>query len=141
MNTAPLIVERTLQARPEQVWHALTDKAAMKAWYFDVDAFEPVPGFEFRFTGGTEEKSYLHICVIDEVVPLQKLSYSWRYDTFPGNSKVSFELFPEGDGTRVKVTHEGLHHFPDLPDFVRSNFEKGWTDLLDVTLRRYLQSS
>ncbi len=38
----------------------------------------------------------------------EKLQYSWRYDGYEGNSFVTFELFAEGDKTRVKLTHEGL---------------------------------
>src|SRR4051794_1834313 len=87
----PFVIERTYNAPVEKVWQAITDKDQMKQWYFDMAAFEPIVGFEFSFTGGTEEQSYLHLCKITEVIPYKKLAYSWRYDGYEGNSLVTFE--------------------------------------------------
>lgn len=81
MNQESFIIERTYNASIENVWKAITDKNEMKQWYFDLEEFKPVVGFEFRFTGGTEEGiQYLHICEITEVIPEKKLTYSWCYD-------------------------------------------------------------
>src|SRR4029453_474683 len=111
MNTEPLVFERTLNAPVEKVWKAITDKNDMKQWYFDIAEFKPEVGHEFRFYGGSEEKQYLHLCKEVGVITGQKLTYSWRYDGFPGMSYVTFELFPEGNKTRLKLTHEGLETF------------------------------
>ncbi len=142
MNTQPFVIERTLDAPIEKVWQAITDKDKMKEWYFDLKEFRPEVGFEFEFTGGTEEKSYLHLCKITEVIPGRKLKHSWRYDGFEGNSFVSFELFPEGTKTRLRLTHEGLETFPaNNPDFKKENFEQGWTDIIGRMLPEYLQKT
>jgi uncharacterized protein YndB with AHSA1/START domain len=102
--------------------------------------FKPEIGFEFQFYGGTEEKSYLHLCKITDVVPNKKLTYSWKYDGFAGESFVTFELFPEGDKTRLRLTHEGLETFPaDVPDLARKNFEQGWTEIIGTSLKEYLE--
>jgi uncharacterized protein YndB with AHSA1/START domain len=69
----------------------------------------------------------------------RKLRYSWRYDGFSGNSFVTWELFPEGNKTRLKLTHEGLETFPaDNHDFDKSNFAQGWTELVGSLLKRYV---
>ena len=142
MNTQPFVIERTLDAPIEKVWQAITDKDKMKEWYFDLKEFRPEVGFEFEFTGGTEEKSYLHLCKITEVIPGRKLKHSWRYDGFEGNSFVSFELFPEGTKTRLRLTHEGLETFPaNNPDFKKENFEQGWTDIIGRMLPEYLRKT
>ena len=107
MKNDPIIIERTFHAPVEKVWHAITDKDAMKQWYFDLPAFEAVEGFEFQFYGGTESRQYLHLCRVTEAVPLRKLQYSWRYDGYAGNSFVTLEMFPEGDQTFVRLTHDG----------------------------------
>jgi hypothetical protein len=53
---------------------------------------------------------------------------------------VTFELFPEGNQTRVKLTHTGLDTFPgDIPDFAKKNFATGWTDILGESLKSYLE--
>jgi len=142
MNNTPVVIERTVNAPVAKVWQAITDKEQMKEWYFDLKEFKAEPGFEFQFEGGTEEKSYLHLCKITDVIIEKKLSYSWRYDGYEGISFVTFELFPEGDKTRVKLTHEGLESFPaSIKDFARENFEAGWTDIIGKNLPEYLEKN
>jgi uncharacterized protein YndB with AHSA1/START domain len=141
MKTEPVVVERTLNAPVQKVWEAITDNAKMKQWYFDLEAFKPEVGFEFRFYGGTEENKYLHICKITEVVPLKKLTHSWRYDGYPGDSFVTYELFREGDKTRLRLTHTGLETFPSEPDFARTNFEMGWNHIIGKSLPEYLEKA
>ncbi|GAC1311112.1 MAG: hypothetical protein NVSMB24_29810 [Mucilaginibacter sp.] len=141
MKPEPVIVERTFNAPVQKVWEALTDNAKMKQWYFDIEEFKPEVGFEFHFYGGTEENKYLHICKITEVVPGKKLTHSWRYDGHPGDSFVTYELFPEGDKTKLRLTHTGLETFPSLPDFARTNFEMGWNHIIGKSLPEYLEKA
>jgi len=140
MANQPIIIEQLYFASAEKIWKALTDKAAMKQWYFDFQEFRPEPGFEFRFWGGpTEDRRYLHICRITEVSAEKKLAYSWRYEGYEGNTLVSFELFEEGSQTRLKLTHEGIETFPaDEPDFARENFMEGWTWIICTSLKEFL---
>ena len=139
--TGPVVVERTYDAPADRVWKAISDKEQMKKWYFDFEAFSPEVGFEFRFTGGTETRQYLHICTIEEVVRLKRLKYSWRYDGYEGISYVTFELFAQGDQTRIKLTHEGLETFPkENPDFARVNFVEGWTSIIGSSLKEYVEA-
>jgi uncharacterized protein YndB with AHSA1/START domain len=140
MTTSPFIIERTYHAPIARVWQAISDKNQMKQWYFDLAEFKPEVGFEFQFYGGTEHKQYLHLCKITEVITNKKLSYTWRYDGYEGNSIVTFELFEEGDQTRLKLTHEGLETFPmSNPDFASKNFEMGWTELIGSLLKRFVE--
>jgi hypothetical protein len=48
----------------------------MKQWYFDIKTFKPEVGFDCGFYEGTEEKQWLHLCKIVEVIPQRKLSYA-----------------------------------------------------------------
>ncbi|MEP7371898.1 MAG: SRPBCC domain-containing protein [Chitinophagaceae bacterium] len=140
MQTTPFTIERTYDAPIEKVWQAITDKDKMKQWYFDLAEFKPEVGFEFSFTGGPEDRSYLHVCKITEVITGRKLTYSWRYDGHEGNSFVTFELFPEGNKTILKLTDTGLETFPaSNPDFARENFVKGWEHIIGISLKEYLE--
>ena len=140
MKNEPFVIERTMNAPTEKVWQAITDKNQMKQWYFDLAEFKPEVGFEFSLLGGSEEQKYLHLCKITEVVPGKKLQYSWRYDQYPGNSFVTFELFPDGVKTRLKLTHEGLETFPtDNKDFARSSFEAGWTYIIGKSIIEFVE--
>jgi len=62
--------------------------------------------------GGKEGRVYVHLLKITEVVPGRRLQYSWQYKGYEGLSYVTFELFAEGDKTRLRLTHEGLETFP-----------------------------
>ena len=133
-----VIVERTFNAPVARVWKALTDVEEMQRWYFDLKEFEPEVGFEFEFIVEHEGVKYHHLCKITEVIPQKKLAYTWRYKGHEGNSLVTFELFAEGEKTRLKLTHEGLETFPKLPAFARENFKQGWTSIASE-LQQFLE--
>ncbi len=141
METTPFVIERTYNAPADKVWQAITDKDKMRQWYFDLKEFKPEVGFEFQFSGGSKEKTYLHLCKITEVITGRKLTHSWQYDGYPGESFVTFELFPEGDKTRLKLTHAGIETFPAERDFSRESFTKGWTHIIGKSLLEYLEKA
>lgn len=136
-----MIREVSLNAPVSKVWKAITDKNDMKQWYFDLVEFKPEVGFEFEFYAGDEKKKWPHLCKITEVVIGKKLTYSWRYDGYAGISYVIFELFKEGKGTRLKLTHNGLESFPsdEVPEFRRENFEAGWTSLIGTSIKEFVE--
>jgi len=141
MSNTPISIVRSFTAALPKVWKAITDKNEMKLWYFDLKEFKAEVGFEFSFLGGPPEKQYLHLCKVTEVVLEKKLTYSWRYDGYEGISYVSFELFEEGNHTRVVLTHSGLESFPkEEKAFAKENFEEGWTQIIGTSLMEYLES-
>jgi uncharacterized protein YndB with AHSA1/START domain len=82
------------------------------------------------------------LCKITDVVAGKKLQYSWRYDQYPGKSFVTFELFDEGDKTRLKLTHEGLETFPtDNKDFARESFAAGWTYIIGKSIKEFVEKA
>jgi len=139
--TEAVVIERTLNAPVARVWKALTDADEMRAWYFDLKKFKPEVGFEFEFTVEHEGARYHHLCKITEVIPQKKIAYTWRYAGEEGNSLVTFELFADGGKTRLKLTHEGLETFPKLPAYAKTNFEKGWTEIIGSSLKQYVEES
>ena len=137
-----IVIERVYNATIEKVWKAITDRAEMKKWYFDLAEFKAEPGFEFKFIGeGKQGEKFLHLCKVIEVIPKKKLTYSWRYDGYEGNSFVTFELFEEGNKTRVRLTHKGLETFPVTAnnDFAKENFMEGWTYIIGTGLKDYIE--
>lgn len=139
-TTDPIVVEQTFSASAEKIWNAITDKNEMKEWYFDIADFKPQKDFQFQFYGGTEAKQYLHLCKITEVILNKKISYTWKYDGYSGESLVTFELFADSDKTKVRLTHEGLETFPaNNPDFAKHNFVEGWNQIIKTSLKDYLE--
>ncbi len=141
MKAEPVILEKLFNAPIEKVWAALTNKDEMKQWYFDLKEFKAEVGFQFQFTAGPNKTSqYLHVCEVTEVIVNQKLTYSWRYDGYPGISHVTFELTKKVEGTLLRLIHTGIESFPtENPDFAIHNFEKGWNGIIGNSLKNYLQ--
>jgi uncharacterized protein YndB with AHSA1/START domain len=139
--TDAVVLERTFNAPVARVWKALTDVDQMREWYFDLKEFKPEVGFEFGFVVEHESNIYDHRCQITEVIPQKKIAYTWRYHGHEGDSLVTFELFREGDKTRLKLTHEGLDTFPKTAAFARENFEKGWTAIIGSELKQFVEKT
>lgn len=141
MKAEPFVIERTFDAPIAKIWKAITDKEEMKQWYFDLAEFKPEVGFVFNFTGGKDGREYLHECKIIEVIPGKKLKHTWSYIGYEGMSFVTFELFEEGDKTRLKLTHEGLETFPqNNPDFAKESFAEGWTHIVSQSLKGFVET-
>jgi len=113
----------------------------MKEWYFDLQEFKAEKGFTFKFNGGPETGPvYVDICEVTEAIPEKKLTYSWRYEGFPGNTYVTWELQPKGDDTLLTLTHIGLETIaPAGPDFAADNFKDGWNHFVNKALPAYLE--
>ena len=136
-----VVIERTFNAPVARVWKALTDANEMRIWYFDLKEFKPEPGFEFEFAVEHEGVQYHHLCKVTEVIPQKKLAYTWRYQGHEGDSLVTFELFADGDKTRLKLTHEGIETFPKTPAYARKNFEAGWTEIIGSSLKQFVEKT
>lgn len=135
-----VVVERRFNAPIARVWKALTDVEQMRQWYFDLKEFKPEVGFEFEFIVEHEGAKYHHLCRVTEVDPPRKIAYTWRYKSEEGDSLVTFELAPEGNKTKLRLTHEGLETFPRTAAFARKNFEAGWTAIAGE-LVQFVESS
>jgi len=135
-----VVIERTFNAPVPRVWKALIDVEQMRQWYFELKEFKPEVGFEFEFSVEHKGMNYHHLCKITEVIPQKKLVHTWRYKGHEGDSLVTFELFADGDKTRLKLTHEGLETFPKTPSFARKNFMEGWTQLISSSLKEFVEN-
>jgi uncharacterized protein YndB with AHSA1/START domain len=117
---------------PERVWRALVDPAELAAWLMPND-FVAEPGHEFTLdTGEHVGKIQAEVLEIDEPRLLR-----CRWTGVFGDSVVTFELFPEGDGTRLRVVHDG---FADPLPPVFDDFDEGWKQKLEEDLPRVLGS-
>ena len=139
ITTEAIVLERTFNAPVARVWKALTDVDQMRQWYFDLKEFKPQIGFEFEFIVEHEGNIYHHLCRVTDVVPEKKIAYTWRYKGEPGDSLVTFELSPEDDKTRLKLTHTGIETFPKTPAYARKNFENGWTAIIGSELKEFVE--
>ncbi|HEX8563010.1 MAG TPA: SRPBCC domain-containing protein [Flavobacterium sp.] len=141
MDTTPVIVERTFNVLPSEIWSAITDNSKLQQWYFRLSEFKPEPGFRFTFTGGPEDgPQYVHLCEIVEVIPQERISYTWIYEGIPGETLVTVDLTPNERGTKVTLTHSGIETIATAgPDFAKSNFNQGWTYFIHTALKNFIE--
>ncbi len=77
-----------------------------------------------------------------DIIPEKLLTHCWRYDGYTGNTFVTWELFAHANKTLLRLTHKGLETFPqDNPDFAKKNFTEGWNQIINSSLKNYLEPS
>lgn len=141
MEHQSVVIEEIYQVPVAVVWEAISNNQEMKKWYFDIEEFKAEPGFQFEFYGGDEQTKFLHLCQVREVIPNKKLSYTWRYDGYGGETLVTFNLIDLEDSTKIVLTHEGFETFPDNPAFRKENFQEGWKSIVSQNLKNFLEGS
>ncbi|MCX6149622.1 MAG: SRPBCC domain-containing protein [Ignavibacteriales bacterium] len=141
INNNPIIVEQVYNAPIIEVWNALTNHNQMKQWYFDtIESFKAEVGFETKFNVRNGNIYYWHLWKVTEVEPEKRITYNWKYQDYPGDSFVSFELYPISKQTKLKLTHNGIESFPqDNPDFTRESCMNGWSFLIGNRLKEFLE--
>lgn len=140
MADTPIIVEQVFAAPAEELWRAITDPERMVQWYFDqIDEFQPEEGFSTSFTVTAEGRDFEHLWTVTESVPGRRLRHTWRYAGIAGDGLVTWEVFREGSGSRLRLTCEGIETFPqDDPLFSREACEGGWQYFVCQQLKMFL---
>jgi uncharacterized protein YndB with AHSA1/START domain len=117
---------------PEQVWRALTDSATLAEWMFPND-FEPRVGHRFTFRVPPNPKAgFDGIIVHCEVLECERpasLAFSWSAGGLV-DTRVSFRLEPNGDGTRVLFEHAGFDVSQPWGEQAFKGAEFGWAKML-----------
>jgi len=86
-----------------------------------------------------EDRDYLHLWKVTHVTPGKRITYSWRYGGYPGESSVTWDLSETAEGTKLRLVHEGIETFPqDNPIFSREAGQAGWTYFVSRSLAEFL---
>ena len=137
----PIIeVKQNFNTSIETVWNAITNVNEMRLWFFDnIPEFEPVVGFKTKFTVTNEKRVFPHLWEVTEVISFQKIVYNWKYEGYPGNSYVTFNLSEENNQTVLTLTTKVVEDFPDeIPEFKRESCVSGWNYFIKSNLVNYL---
>lgn len=139
----PIVVSQTFDAPIEKVWQAITDRDQMIEWYFvEIESFKPETGFETRFTVKDGGRDFVHVWKVIAVSRGKRISYGWRYEGYPGDSLVTWDLSSQKGRTKLTFTHEGAETFPQgIPEFTRESGVSGWTYFIRQSLKKYLESA
>lgn len=139
-NEAQVIVEDIFDAPIEKVWKAITGIEEMKIWYFEnIDVFKAEIGSKSKFVVQSDERTFTHLWEVTEVDAPNKITYNWKYEEYPGDSFVTWELFDESGKTKLVLTTRITEDFPDeIPEFKRESCKKGWEYFICWKLKEYL---
>ena len=141
----PIFMTRSINLRVsydfpvEEVWQALTDKAAMSEWLMSCD-IAPIVGHKFQF----RTKSYpgfdgIVNCEVLEVREHELLSFSWNGGSLK-DTIVTFKLTANGNQTILDFEHSGFEGLLNRI-IVRKILANGWkTKILVKFLPKYLKT-
>jgi uncharacterized protein YndB with AHSA1/START domain len=137
-----LTLKRRLNAPPAKVHAAWTDPEKIARWFgpsqviagsvrADIDARI---GGRYRVSFKMQDGEHHEVIgVYREMVPNQKLSFSWAWHSTPEReSQVTVSLKSDGDGTLLTLHHERL-----FDQAARDGHESGWIGTLDK-LEKYV---
>ncbi|MES2661064.1 MAG: SRPBCC family protein [Verrucomicrobiota bacterium] len=114
---------------PEQVWRAIADSTALAGWMYPND-FKPSIGHHFTFRVPPNPKvgfdGLIVRCEVLECEPPARLIFSWSAGGPVENTRVSFQLEPDGEGTRLRFEHSGFDVSQPWGDQAFHGAEFGW---------------
>ena len=119
--------EIVIDAPPPVVWKHVTDPQKIAGWLMPND-FEPAVGRAFTLDCQVQGKI---ACVVKEIVPLEKLVYSFHSQATRIETLVTITLKPEGARTRLTLIHSGWEKLPPADRGIADGFEQGWGEKLE----------
>lgn len=139
----PIIVEQIFNTSIQNVWNAITRLEQMKHWYFEnIDSFQAEVGYETQFEVQVENRKFTHLWKVTEVMPNKMIGYKWKYEEYPGDSVVTFELIEERNQVKLRLIHDVMESFPeDIPEFSRESGIQGWNYFIAKNLKAYLEEN
>jgi uncharacterized protein YndB with AHSA1/START domain len=117
---ATFIIERVYPHAPSRVFRAFADPKEKAKWFGAAENYtEELSESDFRVGGRDRQKGKWHngpvtefACIYQDIVPDERLVYT--YDMSLDGNRISvslstIEFRPEGKGTRLKLTEQGVY--------------------------------
>jgi len=134
-------LERLLDAPAETVWRYLTEAGLRSRWF--MGGSDATPGGEFELLNDHDNLSDEDVPYPEDYAPYKGRTWNERVIRFDPprllettfqsgkNGTVTYELFPEGERTRLVLTHSGIQSGTGAQDF-----GSGWNSHLTVLQER-----
>lgn len=132
----PIVQERVLSARPEDVFAAWGDAESLRVWMCPSDDMSAASaevdfrvGGAFKIVMHGQERNYGHTGEYLEIDAPRRLVFTWVSDFVPpdeAKTKVTVTMEPQGEAqTKIVLVHEEL---PDTGTY--DGHENGWATIL-----------
>jgi len=131
----PVVRVVHVRRRPEDAFRIFT--ADIGSWWpmethsvFGAAGRVAVEGMEIVERSGLGERTVW--AEIEEWSPPRLLVLSWHPGTDPAKpTRVEVAFSPDGDGTRVELTHTGWESLGERAEEARRSYEQGWVAVLE----------
>jgi uncharacterized protein YndB with AHSA1/START domain len=123
----------------EKVWDYLTKAELLSQWLME-NNFQLIDGHEFQLRTNPHpdfDFDGIFYCKVLEIIPLKKLSYSWKGG--PGNGKISLDsvvvwtLVEQENGTALLLEHSG---FKNENSMLYASMNEGWLKKMQKIAQR-----
>lgn len=118
-------LERVYTQAPSKVWRALTEPELVARWWAPGDIRAEV-GHRFNMDMGKWGQQPCEVLVVE---PERRFSYRFAEPTL--NTIITWELAPEGSGTRLTLIHEGFDLDSPLGRSAYEGMKPGWPGILE----------
>jgi uncharacterized protein YndB with AHSA1/START domain len=126
IENIPLEREIYIEAQIETVFGFFTDASKLTLWLGRQATLEPEAGGQVRVEVN-DTRTILGEFI--EIVPHRLIVFTWGWEGHvslpPGSSTVEVRLEPEGEGTRLRISHRGLPNEQE-----RINHARAWDPAL-----------
>jgi len=127
MSDNTVVVTKVINASREELFEAFTNPEIMSKWFYPEDDMSVEVNNTFHVGGGYTLKMhsksgdlYTHIGEYKEIIPLEKLVFTWNSD-FVQNTVVTVTFSEMESGTEVTISHDLLP-----AGEMTENHRKGW---------------
>jgi uncharacterized protein YndB with AHSA1/START domain len=130
MSESKFVYVTYIAAKPEQIWKALLDAEFTRQYWGHDNVSDWKPGSAWEHRGNDEARTLKLVGKVIESAAPRRLVLTWArpadaVDT-DKHSRVTFELAPIEDMTRLTVTHDGL----DADVEMLRGITEGWPRVL-----------
>jgi uncharacterized protein YndB with AHSA1/START domain len=133
-SPSSLVISRTYPASVERVFKAWTDANQLGQWFAPTDDYTTKANVDLRVDHEyriviTHKGGNVHTILgtYRLIEPPRKLVYTWRWEGGPASDTlVTVDFNPEGDATKVTITHERFINTED-----RDKHNEGWNGCLN----------
>jgi uncharacterized protein YndB with AHSA1/START domain len=135
-TTAPVVRAVTVRRNQEDAFRLFTERIA--DWWpmethsvFGATARVDVEGSEIVERSADGQRSVW--AEIVESSPPRRLVLSWHPGTDPVKpTRVEVSFAPDGEGTRVELTHTGWETLGERAEAARQSYDEGWQSVLEL---------
>lgn len=105
MDTKSVVKEQFINATPERVFKALTQKEELERWFVQIAEVDLQPGgaIKTEWMPGMGEHG-----VVKEVNSPHSFIFTWEGAFSPTPTTLAFVLKEQGEGTLLTLTHSGI---------------------------------